>query len=91
MMSYYVQTNNEAARYRAELSRQEAEEFVERELKCPKCGYLVATAFSDASGHFKIKCQKCKTISVLNFAYFCRRKYRRKNKVYYSRRESITE
>lgn len=49
MMSYYVQTNNEAARYRAELSRQEAEEFVERELKCPKCGYLVATAFSDAS------------------------------------------
>lgn len=81
-MPYYTQTNSEVARYRAELSRQEAEEFVERELKCPKCGYLVATAFSDASGHFKIKCQKCKTISVLNFAYFCRRKYIH-NKVYY--------
>ena len=82
MMPYYTQTNNEVARYRAELSKQEAEEFVERELKCPKCGYLVATAFSDASGHFKIKCQKCKSISVLNFAYFCRRRYRNTKRVY---------
>ena len=76
-MPYYTQTSNEIARYRAELSRQEAEEFVERELKCPECGYLVAYAFSDAIGHFKIKCKKCKTVSVLNFAYFCRRRRKR--------------
>ena len=45
--------------------------------KCPKCGYLVAYAFSDAKGHFKIRCKKCKEVSVLNFAYFCRRKRRK--------------
>lgn len=83
-MAYYTQTENELARYRAEQSKQEAQEFVERELKCPVCDYMIASVFSDASGHFKVKCQKCKTISVLNLAYFCRRKYKRKQyKTYY--------
>jgi len=76
-MAYYTKTVNEYARFRAQVSREEAQEFVERELKCPECGYLVAYAFSDATGHFKIRCKKCKTVSVLNFAYFCRRKHRR--------------
>lgn len=75
-MAYYTRTDNDIARYRAEQSKQEAQDFIERELKCPECGYLVAYAFSDASGHFKIKCKKCKTVSILNFAYFCRCKYR---------------
>lgn len=83
-MPYYTQTNNEIARYRAEVSKQEAQEFIERELKCPECGYLVAYAFSDATGHFKVKCKKCKTVSVLNFAYFCKRKYRRNDQKHYS-------
>ncbi len=82
-MAYYQRTNDEYARFRAELSRQEAEDYVERELKCPVCGFIVAAAFSDAAGHFKVKCQKCKNISVLNFAYFCRRKYKRKEQRYY--------
>lgn len=83
-MTHYTQTVNELARYRAELSRQEAQEYVERELKCPECGYLVAYAFSDAKGHFKIKCKKCKTVSVLNFAYFYRRK-RSRNQISFMR------
>lgn len=78
----YSETELNLARYRAELSKQEAEDFVERELKCPQCGYLVAYAFSDAAGHFRIKCKKCKTVSVLNFAYFCRRKRRYTKSVY---------
>ena len=82
-MAYYTQTENELARYRAEQSKQEAQEFIERELKCPECGYLVAYAFSDATGHFKVKCKKCKTVSVLNFAYFCRRKRRWNSQMYY--------
>ncbi len=77
-MPHYTPTSNSLARYRAELSKQEAQEFVERELKCPVCDFMIASAFSDATGHFKVKCQKCKTISVLNFAYFCRRRYKRK-------------
>ena len=76
-MQYYSINTSEEALQRAERSRQEAREFVERELKCPKCGYLVAYAFSDAKGHFKIRCKKCKEVSVLNFAYFCRRKRRK--------------
>lgn len=73
-----TRTVSEETLRRAELSRQEAKEFIERELKCPMCGFLIGTAFSDSRGHIKMKCQKCKTISVLNFAYFCRqkRKYR---------------
>ena len=77
-MPHYTHVMNYEALRRAESSRKEAEAFVERELKCPVCGFQVASAFSDAVGHFKIKCQKCKTISVLSFAYFCRKKLRRK-------------
>jgi len=62
------------AQFRAEISKEEARKFVERELRCPNCGFIVATAYSDAAGHFKIKCQKCKMISTLNFAYFYRTK-----------------
>ena len=42
-MAYYTQTENELARYRAEQSKQEAQEFVERELKCPVCDYMIAS------------------------------------------------
>lgn len=74
MMTRYT---TEEAQYRAMLSQQEANEFVERELCCPYCGYMVGIAFSDCTGHLKLKCKKCKRISVLNFAYFCRRRFRR--------------
>ena len=77
-MPYYSQVKAVDPRRRAEISRKEAEKYIERELKCPECGFHIATAFSDATGHFKIKCRKCKTISVLNCAYFCRRKIRRR-------------
>ena len=84
MMPCYTQISDPAVRYRAELSRQEAESLAERELKCPECGYLIAYAFSDAAGHFRIKCKKCKTVSVLNFAYFCRRRRRWNSWRYYT-------
>ena len=80
-MAYYARTVSDEVRQKAELSRKEAEEFIERELKCPVCGYIVGVAYSDSKGHLKIKCQKCKTISVINFAYF----YRRKNKQRYKK------
>ena len=77
-MAYFTRTVSEDIRQKAELSRKEAEEFIERELKCPVCGYIVGVAYSDSKGHLKIKCQKCKTISVINFAYFYRRKYKQR-------------
>ena len=63
-------------RRKAALSRKEAEDFIERSLHCPNCGYMIGMAYSDATGHVKTKCQKCKTISVLNLAYFRRQKQR---------------
>lgn len=65
--------------YWSELSQMEAESFEERQLACPRCGYLMGFAYSDSKGHIKLKCQKCKSISTLNFAYFRRlRGYRRR-------------
>ena len=56
------QTKMDYIENRSELS----ERIYERELKCPECNYLVAYAFSDAKGHLKIKCRKCKAILVLD-------------------------
>lgn len=75
-MSATVYRVSEEARRKAELSRREAEGLVERELKCPECGYKAGTVFSDCTGHLTIRCRKCKTVSVLNLAYF--RRHRRK-------------
>ena len=77
-MPHYAPAKAVDPRRRAAISRKEAEKYIERELRCPECGFHIATAYSDAAGHFKIKCRKCKTVSVLNFAYFCRRKIRRR-------------
>lgn len=63
---------SEDARQKAALSRREAATLVECALYCPECGFKVGTVFSDCVGHLSVKCQKCKTVSVLNLAYFCR-------------------
>ncbi len=54
------------------LSRMEAEDLQERDLLCPVCGFRIQTLYSDASGHLRVKCPKCKGIHVLNLAYFRR-------------------
>lgn len=36
---------NEEIRMKAELSRKEAESLIERDLKCPECGYKAGTVF----------------------------------------------
>jgi DNL zinc finger len=71
---------NEEARRKAELSRREAENLIERELRCPECGYKAGSVFSDCTGHLTIRCRKCKTVSVLNLAYF--RRHRRRRRMY---------
>ncbi|MBQ7673172.1 MAG: hypothetical protein IJT36_01405 [Alphaproteobacteria bacterium] len=77
-MPYYKRTCTNDKRRRAELSAAEVLNCAERDIRCPECGYMLASAFSDASGHFKIKCQKCKRIFILNFAYFFKLKRRKK-------------
>ena len=57
------------------LSRVEAEELNERDILCPVCGFRIQRVFSDATGHLRVKCRKCKNVHVLNLAYF--RRFRR--------------
>lgn len=53
-------------------SRMEAEALTERDILCPVCGYRIQRVYSDATGHLSVKCQKCKSINILNLAYFRR-------------------
>lgn len=76
-MNTTVYRVSEETRRKAELSRKEAESLVERDLKCPECGYKAGTVFSDCTGHLTIRCRKCNTVSVLNLAYF--RRHRRRS------------
>ena len=57
-----------------ELSRTEAEGMESRDLRCPICGYKIATVYLDRKGHVSIKCRKCKFDGVINLAYFRRQK-----------------
>lgn len=50
--------------------RVEAQSLKERDLLCPVCGYRIQKVYSDATGHLSVKCQKCKSINILNLAYF---------------------
>ena len=52
------------------MSFEECTNLTERDLKCPHCGSLIQGVFSDAVGHLRIKCNKCKANMVLNLAYF---------------------
>ena len=52
------------------MSFEECTDLTERDLKCPHCGSLIQGVFSDAVGHLRIKCNKCKANMVLNLAYF---------------------
>ena len=49
---------------------EEANKLTLRDVRCPYCSFLVTRVFSDARGHYLVKCHKCKTQSVLNLAYF---------------------
>lgn len=51
-------------------SRMEAESLSMRDIHCPICGYRIQRVYSDAAGHMSVKCQKCKTVNIINLAYF---------------------
>lgn len=55
-----------------------------REIRCPRCRFIITKVYSDVSGHFLAKCPKCKGQYVINFAYFRTQKeiWKRKCKYY---------
>ena len=44
-----------------ELCEREAAGLSVREVRCPKCQFVIDRVFSDVSGHFISKCPKCKS------------------------------
>ena len=60
----------EKVEYFMRISTEECVNLAEREVKCPYCGFPLTHVFSDASGHLRVKCQKCKGTAIVNLAYF---------------------
>lgn len=71
-MTEFQRPKMNSRQLRASLSAMEVEKLAERPLYCPECGFKIGSAYSDCTGHMRVKCQKCKTVSILNFAYFRR-------------------
>ena len=67
---------NDALQRKVILSSMEADDLVERDLLCPYCDFRIQTIYSDAVGHLRSKCPKCKNITIFNLAYFRRMKHR---------------
>ena len=51
-------------------SEKESEGLTKRAVRCPYCSFLLDYVFSDATGHREIRCPKCKSITIMNMAYF---------------------
>lgn len=75
--AYKMKPMSQEVQSKVERSYHESIDLIERELHCPYCRRYIATLFSDASGHFKMKCKNCKAITVFNMGYFRRVRRRR--------------
>ena len=62
---------SEEIQRRAELSKAQVEDMVDRAIRCPHCNFAMLYVYDDLhSGHVNMKCPKCKNISVLNLGLF---------------------
>ena len=62
---------SEEIKRRAELSKAQVEDMVDRAIRCPHCNFIMAFACDDLhNGHIRLKCSKCKNISALNLSLF---------------------
>lgn len=52
------------------ISHEECVDLMERDVLCPYCGFRLHRVFSDAQGHLRVKCPKCKGTAILSLAYF---------------------
>lgn len=73
-----------------ELSMLEAQDLSLREIHCPRCQFLISRAYADAAGHLSVKCSKCKSVFILNLAYFRRQRgIARQRAAYYAENEAF--
>ena len=74
--AYKTKPMSREMRSKVERSYHESIDLKDRELRCPHCNRYLVTLFSDASGHFKVNCNNCKSITIFNMGYFRRIKRR---------------
>lgn len=55
-------------------SADEASWLTLREIRCPRCNFPIMKVYSDAVGHVRPKCPKCKAQDPINLAYFRKQK-----------------
>ena len=67
---YEEATLTEEVKQKVERSFRECETLRERTVRCPYCNTQLAVVFSDATGHQRYKCNRCKAETVINLAYF---------------------
>lgn len=58
-----------------QISHEECVDLTEREVLCPYCRFPLTHVFSDARGHLRVKCPKCKGTAIVNLAYFYKSKH----------------
>lgn len=61
-------------KYKLELSSKETHNLKLRDIRCPRCNFLILKVYSDISGHLLPKCPKCKSEDAINLAYFRRQR-----------------
>lgn len=62
---------SEEIKRRYDISKAQVTDMVDRAIRCPHCGFIMAYAYNDLhSGHISMKCPKCKNISPFNLGLF---------------------
>lgn len=74
MNKYTDRYYSDYAKERAELSRTEVTDMVDRAIRCPFCNIVMFHVYTDGAGHFSIKCPRCRQISVISLEYFYKQK-----------------
>lgn len=59
---------------RLDQSAKDSADLTLRDVRCPRCGYLIIKVYSDTIGHIRPKCPKCKAVDTLDLAYFRRQR-----------------
>ena len=74
MNKYTGKYFSDAVKEKAELSRREVADMVDRAVRCPFCNIAMLYAYTDLAGHFSIKCPRCNQISDISLEYFYKQK-----------------
>ena len=75
MNKYMDKYFSEELREKEAMSKKESESLTDRPVRCPHCMVPIFFVYSDVpSGHFRVKCTRCRQISWIDLGRFYRSK-----------------